>query len=176
MCRASSLNRASSLDRTGVCGRTNFSGDRVGETFGLLFPSIIKLRSLTEEGCIDCMRRCEPPFMRDGTRALSRARSLSAACADWMALEVPAREVKPFGDCGLRGRGGGQRSGSELSHLLLVSRRKQGIVMMGRDAHWYQGPEAKVRRDGLLVSQRVFILSKLSRGVSFQRLHVWVWM
>lgn len=117
MCRASSLNRASSLDRTGVCGRTNFSGDRVGETFGLLFPSIIKLRSLTEEGCIDCMRRCEPPFMRDGTRALSRARSLSAACADWMALEVPAREVKPFGDCGLRGRGGGQRSGSELSHI-----------------------------------------------------------
>ena len=33
-----------------------------------------------------------------------------------MALEVPALEVT-VGDCGLSGRGGGARSGSELSHL-----------------------------------------------------------
>jgi hypothetical protein len=58
----------------------------------------------------------------EGTRAtLSRARSLSAAWADWIALDVPAREVK-VGDCGLRGRGGGARSGSELSHMGIKAR------------------------------------------------------
>ena len=91
-------------------------------------PSIIKLKSRTEPCCNDCSRRCEPPLTRPlsgdpsprlTTALLSRARSFRAAWADWMALDVPAREVKP-GDWGFgfNGRGGGARSGSELSHLL----------------------------------------------------------
>jgi hypothetical protein len=55
------------------------------------------------------------------TRPLSRAFSVSAACADWMALEVPAREAGILGDCGFKGSGGGALSGSELSHLHRVS-------------------------------------------------------
>lgn len=96
-----SLDRMSdmlSLERidVGVEGRCCFSGDLGGDGVGLWEPSIIKLRSLTEPGCIDCIRRWEPAFSsdrsgdesamrfaRDGTRAtLSRARSLSAAWAD----------------------------------------------------------------------------------------------
>lgn len=88
------------------------SGDREGDVFGFGDPeppSSIKLRSRTEPGCIDCMRLCAPPFTNAfsgddspvarfvglwGNAALSRAaRSLSAACADWMAAEVPARDV-----------------------------------------------------------------------------------
>lgn len=54
-----------------------------------------------------------------GTRAaLSRAFSAMAAWADWIAVDVPTRET--LGDCGLRGSGGGARSGSELSHLLFI--------------------------------------------------------
>jgi hypothetical protein len=40
-----------------------------------------------------------------------------------MALEVPVRETP--GDCGLRGKGGGALSGSELSHLFLISERRR---------------------------------------------------
>lgn len=96
---------------------------------GLLqFPSIIKLRSRTDPGWRDCRRRCEAPLTRalsgeSPTRftmaVVSRALSFKAAWADWMALDVPAREVKP-GDWGFgfSGSGGGARSGSELSHLV----------------------------------------------------------
>ncbi len=38
-----------------------------------------------------------------------------------MALEVPTRDARP-GDWGFNGRGGGARSGSELSHLLWLLR------------------------------------------------------
>jgi hypothetical protein len=34
----------------------------------------------------------------DGTNAVSRAFSVSAAWADWMAAEVPARDVDTLGD------------------------------------------------------------------------------
>ena len=49
-----------------------------------------------------------------------------------MAAKVPVREAMR-GDCGCKGRGGGARLGSELSHLFLVSldgmtRRKYGIA------------------------------------------------
>lgn len=58
---------------------------------------------------------------RPGTSAVSRAaRSVIAAWADWIAAEVPAREAAA-GDCGLRGSGGGARSGSDESHLLFSS-------------------------------------------------------
>lgn len=84
-------------------------------------------------------------FDRAGTRAaLSRARSLSAAWADWIALEVPARDVK-LGDWGFSGRGGGARSGSELSHLLLVSLRQNDDMYRWQgkgDAHGNQSPVA----------------------------------
>lgn len=58
------------------------------------------------------------------TSALSRAFSASAACADWIALEVPDLEVAILGDWGFSGSGGGARSGSELSHLVLFSFRR----------------------------------------------------
>lgn len=48
---------------------------------------------------------------------LSRAFSVRAACADWMALEVFGREVMDGDDAGFKGSGGGALSGSELSHL-----------------------------------------------------------
>lgn len=49
-----------------------------------------------------------------------------------MATEVPARELKPAGDCGFNGSGGGARSGSELSHLdLVVSRRQRDMASGG---------------------------------------------
>jgi len=111
----------------GVDGRSCLSKDRPGEPGVFRPPSIIRLMSRTVPGCSDCMRRWplimdfsgEPSWTRlarDGTTAFSRARSLSAAWADWMAILVPARDEK-LGDCGFKGNGGGARSGSELSHL-----------------------------------------------------------
>lgn len=133
-----STDRLSVFDRTGVAGRLNLSVILVGDRLGLPDPSIMRLMSRTDDGCMDCIRRCVPPLIidlsgepsvkrlgREAAKA-SRARSLSAACADWIALEVPAREVN-LGDCGFKGSGGGHRSGSELSHLFEVSRRKKDI-------------------------------------------------
>ena len=57
----------------------------------------------------------------------SRAFSDKAACAAEIALEVPARDET--GDWGLRGRGGGALSGSELSHLFLISECQRGDMM-----------------------------------------------
>jgi hypothetical protein len=128
----------------GVDGLSIFSGDLgVDKAESRLLPSIIKLRSFTEVGFWDCIRRCVDPrsnedrsgdvsairFGKCGTKALSRAFSVSAAWADWMALEVPALETTP-GDCGLRGRGGGARSGSELSHLRLIRLRNRTDMAM----------------------------------------------
>ena len=124
-----------SRDLMGVDGLVCFSGDFGDEDE--CWPSMSRLRSRTEPGCSDCMRRWTDPLgARSGdtsqtrlenaletkalvTRALSRAFSVKAACADWMALDVPAREPM-LGDWGLRGSGGGARSGSELSHLLIL--------------------------------------------------------
>lgn len=61
-----------------------------------------------------------------------------------MALDVPARDVR-LGDCGFRGSGGGARSGSELSHLMVfvsmfhlaqdgISRAWEGKVYIGMRA------------------------------------------
>jgi hypothetical protein len=128
--------------RWGVVGLSTFSGD-LGADWGESrppLPSIIRLRSLTEEGWRDCMRRCEDgrkPCGRSGevsTRlgicgtkaALSRAFSAMAACAVWMAVEVPVRETP--GDWGFRGSGGGARSGSELSHLFFISVRQRSDI------------------------------------------------
>jgi hypothetical protein len=63
-------------------------------------------------------------FARAGTKACSRAFSVSAWWADWMAADVPARDVLTLGDCGFKGSGGGARSGSELSHLVPLSLRQ----------------------------------------------------
>lgn len=132
--------RESLLDLDGVVGLLCFSGDLGENEFWP--PSIIKLRSRTEPGCKDCMRRCADPLTRArsgdtsltrlasalDTRELSRAFSVRAACADWMAADVPALEVT-LGDCGLSGSGGGALSGSELSHLVLLSfRHREGIA------------------------------------------------
>lgn len=123
-----------SLARTGVAGRGNlsFSGDPLGVEFAeSRDASIIKLRSRTLPGWRDCIRlwglvRWTSPrsgeksvfrLWRTGTSAFSRAFSVNAACADWIANDVPLRDVPTLGDCGLRGSGGGARSGSELSHL-----------------------------------------------------------
>jgi hypothetical protein len=96
----------------------------------------MRLMSFTEAGWRDCMRRWEDGrrtgrsgdvstrLATCGTKAaLSRTFSAMAAWADWMAGEVPVRET--LGDCGLRGSGGGARSGSELSHLFLISVRQR---------------------------------------------------
>lgn len=40
-----------------------------------------------------------------------------------MAADVPFLEVVT-GDCGFKGKGGGALSGSELSHLVFISRRQ----------------------------------------------------
>lgn len=127
-------------DLDGVVGASFFSGDLDGE----LPPSIIRLRSRTDDGCSDCMRRCAGPLpvalsgetsgvrfvSGRGTSWFSRAFSVRAACADWMADDVPAREVAVTGDCGFKGSGGGARSGSELSHLIAVLslRKIEGMV------------------------------------------------
>src|SRR3569833_927562 len=62
------------------------------------------------------------------TKPLSRAFSVRAACADCMAVEVPDLEVPTLGDWGCKGSGGGARSGSELSHLFLLSRRQRNAM------------------------------------------------
>lgn len=47
-----------------------------------------------------------------------------------MALDVPGRDVEGvIGDCGFNGSGGGARSGSELSHLLLFSLRQSADMV-----------------------------------------------
>lgn len=121
----------------GVVGLSSFSGDRGVDWRESRPASIIRLISLTEEGWRDCMRRWEEGrragrsgevsamrFARCGTSAaLSRAFSAMAAWADWIAVDVPVRETP--GDCGFRGSGGGARSGSELSHLFLISVRQR---------------------------------------------------
>ena len=78
-----------------------------------------------------------------------------------MALEVPAREVN-LGDCGFRGRGGGHRSGSELSHLFEVSRRKKDIWRYHEAVHWDQRAETLVRRCRGLMSQVTVPLGHVS--------------
>ena len=124
--------------RRGVVGLSIFSGDLGVDWAGESRPppSIIRLRSLTDAGCRDCMRRCEEG-RKDGrsgevsairlgtcgTKAFSRAFSARAAWAVWMADEVPVLET--LGDWGLRGSGGGARSGSELSHLFFISVRQR---------------------------------------------------
>lgn len=161
------------LDRTGVDGRVCFSDDLVGELLGLLFPSPIQPMSRTEPGSRDCMRRWAtrarsgegsvPRLVRGGTMVDSRIRSLSAAWADWIALEVPAREVK-VGDCGGNGSGGGARSGSELSHLdLPVSLRQSSFDMsvvdrggkekIKADLHGDECSNTLIRRGRMLMSQ-----------------------
>lgn len=114
--------RMKSLLVCGVKGRFSFSGDR-------LPPSKKLLKSRTFPVCRDCIRLCAAPFINDlsgevsirfgiafVTYALSRAFSVSAACADCIALEVLGLE-EDMGDEGFIGRGGGARSGSELSHM-----------------------------------------------------------
>ena len=72
-------------------------------------------------------------FLRAGTSAvfsLSLAFSARAAWADWIARDVPGTLLVglTLGDWGFNGRGGGARSGSELSHLFhSVSREKRGM-------------------------------------------------
>ena len=51
------------------------------------------------------------------TYPLSRAFSVKAACADCIAVEVLGRDEETIGEEGFIGKGGGARSGSELSHL-----------------------------------------------------------
>lgn len=123
----------------GLGSLSGFSYDLIGEVLGLLlelFSSII-LMSRTEPVCMDCSLRCGPPtlaMVRSGDGSLKRlvgggtwvvlfsfTRSVSAAWADWMALEtgygdVPLR-VACFGDAGLSDA----RSESALSHLVRVS-------------------------------------------------------
>ena len=57
---------------------------------------------------------------------LSRAFSSNALAACAMTAEVPARVVR-MGEPGFSGRGGGARSGSELSHLGRRNRVSDGI-------------------------------------------------
>lgn len=59
---------------------------------------------------------------------LSRAFSSNALAACAIADEVPARVVRT-GEPGFSGRGGGARSGSELSHLVRRNRVSNGILV-----------------------------------------------
>jgi hypothetical protein len=81
-----------------------------------------------------------------GIMAFCCARSLSAAWAEAIALEVPALEVS--GDPGLSGSGGGQRSGSELSHLFPVRRRKKRMRIYTEanvnNIHWNKSSKIRV--------------------------------
>ena len=141
------------------------SGDRLGRApteSRRDDPSIMRLRSLTVGVCMDCMRLCGLPrgtrarsgegsfmvmrFAMAGTRAFSRAFSFRAACADCIAAEVPTREVPmpTVGDWGCSGRGGGARSGSELSHLVVVS--EEGGGMVGGDGDGDGGREGHTIR------------------------------
>lgn len=107
-----------SLLRTGVdgLGYLSFSGEPRGVELAeslSLDPSIIKLRSLTLPGWRDCIRLCgllplgtrarsgdvsAIRFARWGTSAFSRAFSVNAACADWIASDVPLRDGLTPGD------------------------------------------------------------------------------
>lgn len=58
---------------------------------------------------------------------LSRAFSSNALAACAIAAEVPRRVVRT-GDPGFSGRGGGARSGSELSHLVRRKRVSDGMA------------------------------------------------
>lgn len=133
------------LARDGVVGLSLLVGEVERDPVDRDPPSIIMLRSRTEPGCSDPMRRWAVPlgiprsgetsgvrFVRPwGTREFSRAFSARAACADAMAALVPVREVDATGDCGFRGNGGGARSGSELSHLFLLSLRQSDSMTLG---------------------------------------------
>ena len=94
-------------------------------------PSRKLLRSRTFPVWRDCMRLWVASLTSDRSGDVSarfvgefviypfsRAFSVSAACADCMALEVLGRDVT-VGEEGFIGSGGGARSGSELSHLEL---------------------------------------------------------
>lgn len=65
-----------------------------------------------------------------------------------MAAEVPAREVAATGDWGFSGSGGGARSGSELSHLLLFSFR-QRVDMASTSCLREQSDEREREEEGL---------------------------
>lgn len=104
-------------------------------------PSMKRLRSLTLPVCSDCIRLCAAPFARDLSGEvsmrfvalvvypLSRAFSVRAACADCIALDVFGLDAATLGEAGFIGRGGGARSGSELSHLkLLISTHHQSSI------------------------------------------------
>lgn len=69
-----------------------------------------------------------------------------------MALEVPALDVR-LGLCGLSGRGGGARSGSEESHLSLVVRKQSDVREREGNLHWDQRPHAISRRPRMLMSE-----------------------
>lgn len=132
-----------SRPRIGVEGRVVFSGD-LDELMLLMEsrlggPSSMRPRSLTLVGCIVWVRLCgvglDDTNARSGETsgnrfegdiwgAFSLALSLSAAWADCIASEVPDREV--LGDCGFKGKGAGALSGSELSHLRVVSCPNRG--------------------------------------------------
>jgi hypothetical protein len=103
--------KGSRLVFMGVDGLSVFSGDLGVEEPDSRPLSIMKLRSRTVPGCRDCIRLCAEflandrsgdtsaiRLASDGTKAVSRAFSVSAAWADWMAAEVPARDVDTLGD------------------------------------------------------------------------------
>lgn len=106
-----------------------FSGDR-GVTGEEPFSRKL-LISRTMPDCRDCIRLCVALLTNDRSGevskacsggliiyALSRALSVSAACAIFIALEVFGFEITlGEGEEGFMGNGGGARSGSELSHL-----------------------------------------------------------
>ena len=98
-------------------------------------PSRKLLRSRTFPVWRDCMRLWVASLISDRSGDVSarfvgefviypfsRAFSVNAACADCIALEVLGRDVT-VGEEGFIGNGGGARSGSELSHLDMLSER-----------------------------------------------------
>ena len=117
-----------SLDRRGLdCLVGLLSGDR-----GVIGPDPFSRRlliSLTLPVCSDCILLCVALLTSDRSGdvsklrsgglimyALSRAFSVSAACATLIAFDVFGFEMT-LGEDGFIGNGGGARSGSELSHL-----------------------------------------------------------
>ena len=78
-----------------------------------------------------------------------------------MALEVPTRETT--GDCGLRGSGGGALSGSELSHLFLISERQRADIKGGNDnpasCCWYHDTTGRVGGGGQEATGEVILLT-----------------
>ena len=106
-------------------------------------------------GCNDCMRLCWFPFTRERSEdlggmglvvyelagRLSRAFSSSALAARMMAADVFGRVVS-VGEPGFKGRGGGARSGSALSHL----RRCVSRMLVGGDMDMEQETAQDERR------------------------------